>query len=80
MPGVKDTVVYTGPEGVVTRQEGLAFTQYHAVRQTTRGPKGRYYNSQRAAINWLRKNHRTNEERKALMVNAMRKFGHKVEG
>jgi hypothetical protein len=53
---VKDSVVYQGPEGKVTKQEGGYFTQYHAVRQTPRGPKGRYYETERGAVNWLRKN------------------------
>lgn len=53
MAGVKDTVVHRDAAGVVTRQEALAFVQYHAVRQTARGPKGRYYNSLAGAKRWL---------------------------
>lgn len=52
---VKDTVVYQGPDGKVTKQDGGYFVQYHAVRQTAKGPKGRYYNTERGARAWLAK-------------------------
>jgi hypothetical protein len=55
MPGVQDTIVYSGPEGFIRHTTGLGVNQYHAVRQTPRGPKGRYYDTQRGALAWLRK-------------------------
>lgn len=57
MAGVQTNHEYIGPEGSVVKQAGLAFTQYLAVRQTTKGPKSRYYASLRGAIGWLRKHY-----------------------
>lgn len=50
---VADTIVYSGPEGRITRQEGLAFTQFLAVRSSNR--RSRYFATQAAAHRWLSK-------------------------
>jgi hypothetical protein len=55
MTGVKDTVVHAGTDGKVTRQEGLGFTQFLAVRWARGVPKSRYFNTERAAKAWLAK-------------------------
>lgn len=55
MAGVQETKVYDGPEGVVVRQEGTAFTQFHARTVINGKRKGRYYASARGAVAWLKK-------------------------
>lgn len=53
MPGVTETIVYIGPDGVgvVYRQEMLGGIQYRAKV----GSKGRCFGGERAAKNWLKK-------------------------
>lgn len=51
MPGVTDTVVYTGDGGRVIREEAAHFVQYLA----TYHGKSKRFGTQRAAVAWLAK-------------------------
>jgi hypothetical protein len=51
--GVKETKVYSGPEGTIHKQEMLSGDQYRA----TRNNKNHYHASQRGALSWLKKQH-----------------------
>lgn len=50
-----DHIAYRGPEGRVYRETLYAGAQFRAVRQTTRGPKARWFATERGAIAWLQK-------------------------
>lgn len=58
--GVKETVVYQGPEGTIRKQEMLSGTQY----RTTYKNKNYYAASERGCLNWLKKKRAATQAKK----------------